>query len=241
MTRKAEATDYRAHPRRYHAPQQALPACATIAAVTTPTPYVAKPSVGSALHAAKRELRLRILAERDALRPEERDHAARVITARILALPSFVAARTVLLTLAYGSEWDTLPLLNAALAAGKTVVLPRVDLATRMLELRSILDPVADVEYGHRDIREPMLRCPLLQPTAIDWVLVPGVAFDLTGRRLGYGGGYYDRLLPLLVPDTPLVAGAFDLQLVSNVPVGTHDLAVQLIVTESTTIPATRG
>ena len=241
MTRKAEATDYRARARRHLAPLPVLPACATIAAVTNPAPTATRPSVGSALHAAKRDLRTRILAQRDALSPAERDHAARAIAQRILALPSFIAARAVLLTLAYGSEWDTLPLVNAALEAGKTVVLPRVDPGTRMLELRSIRDPAAEVEYGYRGIREPARRCPLLAPTAIDWVLVPGVAFDRTGRRIGYGGGYYDRLLPLLAPDAALVAGAFDLQLVPTVPAGTHDLAVQLIVTESTTIPATRG
>ena len=67
---------------------------------------------------------------------------------------------------------------------------------------------------------------------AIDWVLVPGVAFDRDGRRLGYGGGYYDRLLPLLSPRAARVAGAFDLQIVDRVPAAPHDVAVDAIVTE---------
>ena len=64
-------------------------------------------------------------------------------------------------------------------------------------------------------------------------MLVPGVAFDLDGRRLGYGGGYYDRLLPLLSPRAARVAGAFELQIVDRVPAAPHDVAVDAIVTES--------
>ncbi|MET0203775.1 MAG: 5-formyltetrahydrofolate cyclo-ligase, partial [Casimicrobiaceae bacterium] len=66
----------------------------------------------------------------------------------------------------------------------------------------------------------------------VEWVLVPGVAFDVAGRRLGYGGGYYDRLLPLLPAHAPRIAGAFEAQMVAAVPFGPHDLTVDAIVTE---------
>jgi 5-formyltetrahydrofolate cyclo-ligase len=69
-------------------------------------------------------------------------------------------------------------------------------------------------------------------PEAIDWVLVPGVAFDPQGGRLGYGGGYYDRLLPLLPSMTRRVAGAFELQVVERVPAAPHDLRVDAVITE---------
>jgi len=68
---------------------------------------------------------------------------------------------------------------------------------------------------------------------AIEFVLVPGVAFDLAGHRLGYGGGYYDRLLPMLPPHAVRVAGAFEIQIVDRVPAAPHDVAVDAIVTES--------
>ena len=71
-------------------------------------------------------------------------------------------------------------------------------------------------------------------------MLVPGVAFDLGGRRLGYGGGYYDRLLPLLPPRAARVAGAFEIQLVERVPAAPHDVAVDAIVTESRIVVPTR-
>ncbi len=71
-------------------------------------------------------------------------------------------------------------------------------------------------------------------------MLVPGVAFDLAGGRLGYGGGYYDRLLPLLAPAAARVAGAFEVQLVDLVPATPHDLPVDAIVTESRLLSAAR-
>jgi 5-formyltetrahydrofolate cyclo-ligase len=197
--------------------------------------------VGPALRDAKRVLRERVLAARDALPPSMRAAAALAIAARIAALPSFARARTVLMTLPFRSEWDTLPLARTALDAGKIVAVPRVDARARMLELRVIADPVADVATGYQGIPEPRLECPLLAPTAIDWVLVPGVAFDFDGARMGYGGGFYDRLLPLVPASAPRVAGAFELQIVAHVPAAPHDLAVDAIVTEARTIvPASR-
>lgn len=188
---------------------------------------------GPALREAKLALRRQVLAARDALSPEARASAGARIVASIAALPSFAGARAVLLTLPFGSEWDTLPLVRAALEAGRAVVVPRVDAATRMLALHAIADPARDVARGHRGIPEPLPHCPAVEPAAIDWVLVPGVAFDLTGGRLGYGGGYYDRLLPLVPPAAARVAGAFDLQIVERVPAGPQDVAVDAIVTES--------
>jgi 5-formyltetrahydrofolate cyclo-ligase len=191
---------------------------------------------GPALRAAKLALRRERLAARDALPEATRAAAAAAIVARLAALPSFAAARCVLLTLPYRSEWDTRALVRIAIAAGKTVAIPRVDTAARMLEARAIVDPDGDAEPGFRGIPEPRAGRPRIEPAAIDWVLVPGVAFDAAGRRLGYGGGYYDRLLPLVPPSTPRVAGAFDLQIVPRVPAAPHDLTVDAVVSESRAI-----
>jgi len=95
-----------------------------------------------------------------------------------------------------------------------------------------------DIAAGYQGIPEPREQCPVVAPDALDWVLVPGVAFDLAGRRLGYGGGFYDRLLPLLGAAAARVAGAYDLQLVPRVPAAPHDLKVGTIVTETRTIAA---
>jgi 5-formyltetrahydrofolate cyclo-ligase len=191
---------------------------------------------GPVLREAKRALRAATIAARDALPAPLHAARSQAISDRVARLPSFVAAGTVLLTLPFRSEWDTRPLVRAALAAGKTVALPRVDLATRMLELRVIADPDRDAAPGYQGIPEPGPGCPLIPPAAIGWVLVPGVAFDAAGRRLGYGGGFYDRLLPLLAPGAARVAGAFDAQVAARVPAADRDLAVHAVVTETRTI-----
>ena len=195
---------------------------------------------GAALHEAKLALRREVLALRDALPAAVRAGASAAIAQRVAALPEFAAARAVLLTLPFRSEWNTLPLVHAALAGSKTVVVPRVDRQTRMLELHSIADPDRDVVPGHLDIPEPRAERPRVPRDAIDFVLVPGVAFDRKGQRLGYGGGYYDRLLPLLALRAARVAGAFDIQIVEQVPAAPHDVRVDAIVTESRILESTR-
>jgi 5-formyltetrahydrofolate cyclo-ligase len=194
------------------------------------------PPRGAALRAAKLAIRRQVLAARDALSPDYRAAAAEAIAGRLTALPSFARARTVLLTLAFRSEWNTLPLVHAALATGKVVAIPRVNAATRMLDLFALTDPERDVAAGFHGIPEPHSHCAPVAPATVDWVLVPGVAFDAAGRRLGYGGGYYDRLLPLLAPGAARVVGAFDLQIVERVPAAPHDLTVGAIVTETRTL-----
>jgi 5-formyltetrahydrofolate cyclo-ligase len=195
---------------------------------------------GAALREAKLALRRQLLARRDALPPDVRSAASEAIVKRITALPEFRAATAVLLTLAFRSEWNTLALVRAALAAGKTVAVPRVDVEARMLELHALSDPEREIVAGHMGIPEPLPESPRVPRDAIDFVLVPGVAFDLAGRRLGYGGGYYDRLLPLLSPHLARVAGAFELQVVYRVPAAPHDIGVDTIVTESRTLPLRR-
>lgn len=215
--------------------------CANICRMTDDRTPVTAPH-GPALRDAKLALRSAMLARRDALGAEARAAAADSIVAKLVALPSFAAARTVLLTLPFRSEWDTLPLVREALAAGKVVAVPRVNPLSRMLELHAIADLQSDIGPGHQGIPEPLAHCPPVELAAIDWVLVPGVTFDRDGRRLGYGGGYYDRLLPLLSPDAARIAGAFDPQIVERVPAGPHDVMVDAIITPTETIvPAPRG
>lgn len=191
---------------------------------------------GASLRLEKKALRGRILALRDRIPEVTRRAVSRELADRIGSLPTFITARTVLVTLPYRSEWDTRPLVEIALRAGKLVAVPRVDRGVRMLTLHEVADLDRDLVPGYAGVPEPRPERSLLAPALIDWVLVPGVAFDTSGRRLGYGGGFYDRLLPLLRADARRIAGAYDLQVVDAVPAGPHDVRVELIATESRTI-----
>jgi 5-formyltetrahydrofolate cyclo-ligase len=188
----------------------------------------------------KGELRHRVLARRDALEPAERARLSAAIVARLSALDAVRRARTVLAYAPFGSEPDTWPLLRAVLAEGRALLLPRVDRAARRLVLHRVTDLEADLAPGTWGILEPIpARCPVVLPPAADVVLVPGVAFDRSGGRLGYGGGYYDRLLAAWPPPRPpLVAPAFELQVVAQVPLLPGDHRVDRVVTESYVYPA---
>lgn len=194
---------------------------------------------GATLHEAKQALRAQVLAARNALpRALHASESARIVQ-RLAGLADYRAAKTILVTLPFGSEWDVRPLVTQALAARKTVAVPRVDAAARILVLHAVRDLEHDIAAGFRAIPEPLPATPVVAPESVDWILVPGVAFDAQGRRLGYGGGYYDRLLPLCRADAPRVAGAFALQIVPAVPVGPHDARVQAIATPDALIEAT--
>jgi 5-formyltetrahydrofolate cyclo-ligase len=201
--------------------------------------------VGAPLREAKQAMRARVAAARDALDATWRTWASDAMVRRIAALPTFVDAQTVLLTAPFRSEWDAAPLIDLALAAGKTVVLPRVDEPARMLELCRILDAKRDIAAGFRGLPEPAAHCERIPASAVDWVLVPGVAFDRSGARLGYGGGYYDRMLPLLPERVTRVAGAFSAQIVDQVPSAPHDIRMDTVVTEGGVLvdrpPSARG
>ena len=188
------------------------------------------------LREVKRALRERVLAARDSMPPEIRAAASAAIGTALARREDFATASTVLLTLPFGSEWDSMPLLLTALERGKAVVLPRVNATARTLELCRLSEPARDVLPGYRGIPEPQSHCALIAADAIDWVLVPGVAFDPAGHRLGYGGGYYDRLLPQLRRDAARIAAGYEIQLVDRVPAGPHDVPVQTLATEIRTL-----
>lgn len=188
----------------------------------------------SALRASKAALRARILAQRDALDPAWRVDASRVITAALLQDVRLVRATTVAAYLSIGSEVDTRPLVGYLLARGSKLVLPRIEKAPRRLELYRVSDLDRDLLPGVWGILEPdPVRCPRVDPAVVDCALVPGVAFTPDGARMGYGAGFFDRLLPRLRPDAPRLAAAFGMQIRDTIPTGPHDVPVDAIFTEA--------
>jgi 5-formyltetrahydrofolate cyclo-ligase len=179
----------------------------------------------------KARVRDRVQRARDELPPAMRRAASLEIARRLAELPAVNAARVVFCFVPFRSEVDTLPFIEHALAGAKTVAAPRVTGPHRMEAFR-IDDPAGDLEPGTWGIPEPRPECRHVGPAEIDVVIVPGMAFDTTGARIGYGGGYYDSYFPRLRSGVPRVAVCFDLQVVDRVPRGRYDLCVDTIVTE---------
>lgn len=185
----------------------------------------------------KRKLRQTIFAARDALSPEEINLKSAAITRRLYALDAYRASQTIMFFLSFRSEVNTRPVVEKSLACGKKVVVPRAVPETRTLTLSYLHHWESDLMtgfYGIPESRPEALRPAV--PSAVDLLIVPGVAFDLKGNRLGYGGGYYDRFMALLRPGVPFVALCFELQIVETVPVKPWDRRVDWILTEARTI-----
>lgn len=182
---------------------------------------------------SKAALRREIIAARDALDATWRAAASDRITARLLSLEAWQNARCVLVYLSFGSEFDTAGLLADAAAGGKQLCLPRVDREARRIEVHCVADTVRDVQAGIWGIREPRPECRAAEIHAIDFVLVPGVAFTPRCDRMGYGGGYYDGLISRFDRRPPLVAAAFELQLRDAIPLSGGDQCIDLVVTET--------
>jgi len=184
--------------------------------------------------ATKSSLRRAVLRRRDAMDAGTRATLSRAIVDGIVGLDAYRRSGMVLAYSSFGSELQTAGFMRHVLDDGKTLVLPRVNRERRLLDLYEVRYLARDLEAGTWGIREPRPdRCPRVEPEAIDFVIVPGVGFDPRGGRLGYGGGYYDRLLAGCSMSCPLlVAGAFEIQMVEEVPVEEHDTLMDLIITE---------
>ncbi len=184
----------------------------------------------------KADMRAAVLAARDRLDPEWRAQASGRITEILLQLPAQTAANAVLSYAAFRSEFDTRVFNEHVLASGRTLLLPRIDRAIRRLRLYVVASLTDDVVPGVWGILEPNpARCPEATIDEADFVLMPGVAFDAHGGRLGYGGGFYDRLLAGASADLPKVAAAFSAQVVDAVPTDLHDVRITTLVTETGT------
>jgi 5-formyltetrahydrofolate cyclo-ligase len=198
--------------------------------------------------AQKRALRETVLARRAALSADDRARASAAITAKLIAQPGYLRAKCVLAYAGFGDEFDTAALLNHVLQTGKVLVLPRVDKSAdkgaRQLALHQV-SALKDLVDGIWNIREPRADAPLAKLTEVDFALVPGLAFDRHGGRLGYGGGYYDKLLSTTASvtktysETPALArlsAAFSCQIVDAIPMTSHDIYISTIITENEVI-----
>jgi 5-formyltetrahydrofolate cyclo-ligase len=174
---------------------------------------------------------------------ENKDELSRQICDTFMALPEYVRADVVMFYVDVRTEVRTRQSLPDALASGKKIVVPYcVEGELELFHLESmdelslgmykILEPRADLR------EQPGKRVSVLD---LDLIMVPGVAFDRRGARMGHGFGYYDKLLEHSRPDTPLVALAFECQLFEEIPTQSHDIFMNKIITEAETYKCVDG
>jgi 5-formyltetrahydrofolate cyclo-ligase len=187
----------------------------------------------TAIRDRKQYIRRSVRAVRRGLSEAERLARSRCIWERVIALSCYQHARMVLGYMAFDHEVLTDGLMQQAMASGKQIVLPMVQADREGMTLYAIEDLEHDVAPGYRGILEPRpRRTRAVAPETLELMLIPGVAFDLRGGRLGFGAGFYDRLLSRLRRGIPTVGLAFDFQVIPRLPSQPHDIMLDAIVTE---------
>lgn len=187
-------------------------------------------NIVTSIQEEKRLLRQAALRQRDRQDHPRREAQSMIIQTSLQTINLFATAQTILLYASIRGEVATYNLLESCLNRHARTVLPRVDKKAAKLLLYQILSP-ADLVPGAFGIPEPDIRhCAPVRPDEIDYAIIPGVAFDETGARIGYGKGYYDTLLAGM--HAPTAGLCFEHQLVGRIPCEPHDRRVTMIITE---------
>lgn len=186
---------------------------------------------------SKAELRKKIRQRLGALEPAELAAKYRTVKERLFEFANFIEAHITLFYVDGPGEVPTGEILREAQAFGKVVILPGFNAPKRSARLMKVNALATDLAPGPRGVLEPRAgRCKAIPVDCIDIAIVPGIAFDEKGGRIGTGAGYYDRLIPRLPATTRKVALALEEQIVSQVQMESHDRFVDIIVTDKRTI-----
>jgi 5-formyltetrahydrofolate cyclo-ligase len=186
----------------------------------------------------KEAIRKELLSKRLALSAEERRLRSRAIQTRLFNREEFRKAKTIQFYISFNHEVETREMIGRALEIGKKVVVPYLKEGQSEIGLSELRDLKQELQRNRNGFEEPF--GPFIRPVdpaQVELWIIPGVAFDLSGSRIGYGKGFYDRLLSRSVKGI-LTGIAFDLQLVDRIPVEAHDVRMDQIVTEYRTIEA---
>ena len=177
----------------------------------------------------RKEMKVRLSAQSAA----EREAKSFKIQKKLFAFPAFQNAGSVWFYAALPSEVDTLPMIQAALQAGKKVLVPLTDLENKELSLFEIKDLKKDLRPGTLGIPEPrpeVARSARFEEA--DCVVVPGLVFDKAGHRIGHGAGFYDKSLAALLPRVPKIGLAFSFQVLQEIPQENHDQVLDTVLTD---------
>lgn len=180
----------------------------------------------------KSAVRKKILKKLREQTKEERLRKGRTIKKKIFSLKYFKEAKNIFCFISLKSEVDTREIIIDALKQGKSVFAPRVE--QDALRIAEVKDLDKDLEEGPLGVLQPKKSCqPLSSPESLDIAIIPGLAFDEKGVRLGRGKGYFDRFLSQLAGATKTVGIAFDFQILKTIPQDPHDIPVNLVITDN--------
>jgi len=189
----------------------------------------------------KKSLRTSVLAMRDMLGIEERCQKSTLIKEMLFGLNEFHSSSNILFYVATKSEVQTEDMIRQAIKQGKRALVPITDAENKRLLISELHDFDLELEKGAYGILEPTKIYQRLVPLdEVEMIIVPGVVFDLHGHRIGYGGGYYDRMLESIGQNKGtkacLIGVCFECQLVDTIPIEKHDMPVSRIITEERVI-----
>ena len=189
----------------------------------------------------KKTIRQEILQKRKLLSQEELLSKSKTIFQSIKNLSIYQAAQNVMLYIDFRNEVKTGFIMEDLLTRSKGTVVPISVIGTREMILSQVLDPekeLARSSYGILEPKPEYIR--KINPAILDLVIVPGIAFDSEGYRIGYGGGYYDYFFSTMERPIVSIALAFDLQIIETVPKEDYDRPVDYIITESRIIDCSK-
>lgn len=179
----------------------------------------------------KEKIRKEILQKRLELPKETVNSLSMLICEHIIEMPSFLKCKYILIYHPIKNEVDCSILFEKLLKMDKIICLPRM--SGNSLEVVPVKDVTVDTAAGKFGVKEPIAGLPSIDPSFVELALIPGVAFDRSGNRMGYGKGYYDQLLPTLSPVCKKIGLAFNMQVIDNLPVESHDQKIEGLITES--------
>lgn len=180
----------------------------------------------------KKILRKEIQERLQTLPKEIYEHRSYTIAQKIFKDPLWQSAQSIGITISSPPEVDTFQIIRKAWDEGKQIVIPKCLPKERKMNFRK-LERFDQLESVYSGLLEPIeSKTDLVEPSDIDLLIVPGIAFDSEGFRMGFGGGYYDRFLQSFKGNT--VSLAFQEQIVSNLPREDHDIPVEKIITDET-------
>lgn len=187
------------------------------------------------IYIKKKNLRQDILNIRNNMNESEKKDKDNFIREKFLKSEYYKKSNKIFIYISYSSEINTIEIINKALDDGKKIFVPRTIFKTKVMDAVKInsLNNLKKDRYG---IPEPAVHEPHIDPDELDLIVVPGVAFDKEGGRMGYGAGYYDRYFKKISEERKeeikKVALAYDFQVIEEVPMDKQDVKIDCIITE---------